>query len=387
MKTIISTIVIIVFLLASCTSSKKYLEQGQYDSAVRLAVKKLMKNPNKEKDILVLEKAYPLAIQKDNDRISFLKKEGKPDSWDEIFGLYSNLKNRQSLVKEVLPLKLEGRTIDFKFIDYDQEVIQSKQRAAEYYYVHAKKLMENSSDKLASRDAYYELMQVKSYYSNYQDVDKLLPVAKNNGMSQVLVNYQNKSRFSLSKEFEEELFSFGVQSFNSEWVDYTMNSNKNDFIVLVKLKIIDVSPEKIKEDRQIETKKVPDGFEYKLDSKGNVMKDSLGNDIKTPKFKNISCKFIRSIQSKAAHIEGSVDYINAYNNQIIKSIPIAADNFFENIAAMAIGDIEALSPENRKIVGKPPVPFPSDISMIYEAGKTLKSVLYNAMHDNKKLIK
>ena len=54
-------------------------------------------------------------------------------------------------------------------------------------------------------------------------------------------------------------------------------------------------------------KDVEDGFTYQLDKKGNVMKDSLGNDIKTKKYKTLQCALIETIQSKACRIDGDIE--------------------------------------------------------------------------------
>src|SRR3989304_3745622 len=97
-----------IVILASCTSSQKLLQKGRYDEAINKAVKKLKKKPDSEKDILTLEKAYNLANSRDNERIKYLQIEGRADRWDEIFRLYSNLKIRQSRVRTVLPLNLNG---------------------------------------------------------------------------------------------------------------------------------------------------------------------------------------------------------------------------------------------------------------------------------------
>ena len=72
MKNLILLFVVIV-AFGACTSSTKYLQQGNYDEAVSTAVEKLQKKRTSEKDIMVLERAYPLANDRDAERIKFLK--------------------------------------------------------------------------------------------------------------------------------------------------------------------------------------------------------------------------------------------------------------------------------------------------------------------------
>ena len=135
---------------------------------------------------------------------------------------------------------------------------------------------------------------------------------------------------------------------------------------------IDVSPEQIKENRYTESREMQDGWQYQLDAKGNVMKDSKGNDMKTLRYKTITCTVMENRQHKAARIAGTLDYIDNANGDLIKSAPLVADAFFNHDAAMAVGDLEALSTESRAKLGRSPIPFPDDFDMLLQAGNTLK---------------
>ncbi|PLX05337.1 MAG: hypothetical protein C0594_07805, partial [Marinilabiliales bacterium] len=323
MKTKVTNGILLLFLAASlmfvssCTSSKKYFQKGQYDLAINKAVKKIRKNPTKEKEIIILDKSYKLANQQDNDRISFLKKEGNPDIWEEVFDRYSTMKRRQELVRTVLPLNLGGKQINYSIVDYDMEIINAKKNAAEYFYAHGRKLMEQG-DKVSARKAYDEFMKVKSFYANYQDVDKLINEARFMGISRAQISLKNESMMKITKEFAEKMLDVDIEHLNSMWSEYYTEDKGKDFFdynVIIRLKIIDVSPEKEKEEQIVETKEIQDGYEYVLDDNGNVMKDSLGNDIKVPKHKTIMCKLIKVNQSKAAHIEGKIEYVRNFDGK------------------------------------------------------------------------
>lgn len=74
---------------------------------------------------------------------------------------------------------------------------------------------------------------------------------------------------------------------NRKWYKfYTTEDNANvefDYQVNINIKEIAITPEKEKEREYTETALVKDGFEYVRDERGNVKKDSLGNDIKKKK--------------------------------------------------------------------------------------------------------
>jgi len=186
---------VVTLILASCTSSKKLLQRGDYDSLIDRSVRNLIKNPNSEEDAEMLDKTYKLANERDMERLRYLKLEGNPNTWDEIFNLYNNLKNRQTNVRKVLPLKIKGRTIEYDFIDYDAEIVEAKRNAAEYFYAHGKEIMENN-DKDSYRQAYYELRRAKEYSGGaYRDLDQLIDESKYRGMSRQTVT-DSKARMA-----------------------------------------------------------------------------------------------------------------------------------------------------------------------------------------------
>jgi len=383
MKKLIPYFVILTLLFAGC-SAKKDLINGNYDLAIRKTVRKLKKNPEKIKHLDILEQAFSNANRRDTERITFLKKEGTPNIWDEVFKTYSKMKRRQDIVKA-----LSFVPTNISFVDYDEEIIRAKQKAAEYFYAHGKKLLA-SNNRDDARKAFYDFQKVKSYYSDFKDVDKQIKLAEHLGTSHVLFKMQNKTGILLPPAFEEDLMKISVTDLNRQWLRYYSNGNEDlqyDYTVLVNLKMIDVSPESVKEKHYTEKKEVRDGWSYVLDEKGNVKKDTAGNDIKIPKYKTISCAVVESHQRKAAMVSGTLDYLNNSSGQLIKTDPVTSEAIFEHMSALAIGDISALKPETKKLIGRTPVPFPMDGDLIMQASAHLKQMVKDIMHANKGLLK
>ena len=106
-------LVIIALLSVSCGSSKKQLQNGNYDIAIQKSVKKLLKHPDNENDVEILTKSFRLANNQDIERIKYLKMEGKPENWEEIAQIYHRLKRRQQIIQPVMPLELRGEVIKF----------------------------------------------------------------------------------------------------------------------------------------------------------------------------------------------------------------------------------------------------------------------------------
>lgn len=392
MKKLLLFLTAALFLINGCTTSEKALNRGQYDFAIHKAVKKLRKNPDKTSEILVLEKAFNKAQQEDFDRISFIQKEGSPDKWDEVHSIYVRIKNRQHLIKTLPELTVRDnkknvvRKGKFNFVDVDNEMIQSKQKAAEYFYAHATATLKKGG-RFNARDAYAEFMRVKSYYPNYQDVDVQLATAREAGTTKVMFKMKKEIPASLPPTFEAELMKISLQDLNQNWIRYYTTDIKGteyDYTVYVNLKVIDVSPEQSKEKYYSESKQVQDGWEYQLDPKGNVMKDSLGNDIKKPKYKTITCNVVETHLSKQARVAGSLDYWDNHSSQLFKTDNIAADSFFQDgIVVVLGGDVNALTPETRKKIGRKPMPFPNPLDMLLQAGANLKGMVKNLLYENR----
>jgi hypothetical protein len=389
MKQIIH-ILIVLLIVYGCGSSKRQLQRGNYDAAIEKSVKKLRKDPNSEEDIIILDRSYNIANEQNIERINFLKLEGNPGSWDEILSLYSSLKNRQTLVRTVLPLRLPAKTVNYEYVNYDLEIVEAKQKAAEYYFMHGQQLMENNT-KESFRQAYYEFRKAKEYWGDYENIDELMADARYKGMSRVLVTVENKTHLKLSEEFEQDLLAIDHQNLNSEWVEYhTRHLDDNidyDYLSFINLKIIDVSPESVKETDRIEKKEVEDGWQYVLDNNGNVMKDTLGNDIKLKKYKTLTCTVIETLQQKSVHIEGDVEIIQTNPRKLLKKDPIGAETFFEHLSARAIGDIGALSSESMELVEIELLPFPNDFDMIFQCSETLKLAIRDILRRNRRYIR
>lgn len=389
MKRIFPLVFILTIILAGCSSSKKQLQKGNYDAAIAKAVKQLRKDPSDVKQIDILERSYQVANDQDNERIRFLKMEGKPNNWDNIYLVYKSLSDRQSLVKSVTPLNKNGKSVDFPYVDYMADMVAAKRKAADFYYAHGNELMK-SGLKESYRQAYGEFIRAKQYIGDYEGIDNKIMDSKDLGMSRVFVSIQNTSMIKFPKEFEQDLLVLDLPALNSEWVEYySQNLNENtkyDFFVDVKIKNVAVSPDQTIQKDTVIKRDVEDGFTYVLDKKGNVMRDTLGNDIKVKKYKTLQCALVESVQLKACRIDGDVQVVQANPDKMLKKDPIFAESSFRNVSSRALGDIQALNPDQLARTKTAPVPFPDDIEMVIRCSQPLKAAIRGAIQNNKRYI-
>jgi uncharacterized protein YceK len=389
MKKIVSVSIILILILSGCSSSKKQLEKGNYEAALDKAVKQLRKDSRDTKQISILDKSFKTLSEQDNERIRYLKLEEKPANWDEIYQINKRMSDRQAYVRTVTPLELNGKTIEYPYVDYMPEMVAAKRKSADFYFAHGNELMKNKL-KESYRQAYYEFIRAREYVGNYEGIDNKIDDAKYLGMSRVLITLQNKSLIKFDQEFEQDLLSLDLPRLNSEWVEYhTQDLNQNtqyDYFVNVNVRNIIVSPDQTMQKDTVVKKEVEDGFSYQLDKKGNVMKDSLGNDIKTKKYKTLQCALIETIQSKACQINGDVEVIQVNPNKVLKKDPLGAQSDFEYVSARALGDIQALSQAQIEKTKSKAVPFPSDMEMVLRCSDALKQAINGAVQSNKRFI-
>jgi hypothetical protein len=320
MKRTLGILFVAAIIMSGCGSSKKQLEIGNYDAAINKAVAELRKKPDNEKEIEILERAMNIALEQDNERVRFLKIEGRANAWDEIYLIYKKMSDRQSAVRTVTPIRYQGRTIEWPYVDYMQEMVVAKKNAADFYYDHGQELMKNGT-KESYRQAYAEFVRAREYVGDYPGIDQLMQESRYLGISRAYVTVKNYSTTRFPENFEKELLALDLPRLNSEWVEYHTTlpgeDTQIDYLVSINLRTVAVSPDKQFQRDSLVKATVEDGFEYVKDARGNVLKDSLGNDVKVKKYKNLQCALIQTFQVKECIIEGDVEMQALYPDRTI----------------------------------------------------------------------
>jgi len=376
-------------LLAGC-SSKKQIEQqlnsGNYDQAVTNALRQLQSKKTtkrKSKFISILKDGYDRITKRDLEDIAFLKKDNNPQNYVRIFEMYSTLDSRQRAIEPVLPLYLNGREVKFKFNDYTSDMIESKNKASEYLYGNALNLLK-SNNKLDIRKAYDDLAYLNNINPDFKNSQSLMQEAHFKGIDYVVVSIVNDTQQIIPERLEEDLLNFDTYGLDNFWTVYHGNPNNDidyDYAMQLQLEQINISPEQIREKEFLREKEIKDGWEYQLDSDGNVEKDSLGNDIKVDKFVNVSARFLESHQIKSTQILAEVVYTDLITNQDLDRLTIDSGFVFENIFGAFRGDKRALIDEDRKIIrNNRMMPFPTNEQMVYDTGEDLKYKLKNIIN-------
>ena len=375
---------IIAVLFTACKSSSKQLELGDYDKAIEKSAKKIKRSPGKFEEVDVFNEAFRMAKTRDEATIIRLKKKGDPALWAKIYQTYLIMNKRHNLAISLPPVG-----INFEEQDYLPEISNSKLKATEYAYAKGNQLL-NIDNRFKARKAHSRFLEVKRYDQFYKNVDEKLAEAKFKGITNIYFQIEDQLNVIATEGLIQEIKRINIDELNTSWKNYEtyVDTNKTyHYSIFLNLKLIDVSPEEVRESNFLESKQVEDGFDYVLDVNRNIEKDTLGNPIKVVRYKTINCNVKEVVQQKTARISGSIDYIDNFTNKLLKSEPIISDAIFEHFFVLANGDLNALSLETRSSLGVEPIPFPGDEILILQAGEVLKSMTKDVIVGNKSFLK
>jgi hypothetical protein len=385
MKRALLYLSVIVFLIA-CGGVKKTQEAintGNYQQAINSALRNLADNKDKKGNqayVLMLEEAFSKNMERELQNISYLEKDGNPANLEAIYKGYSQLKNIQQRIRPLLPLYVrdEGRDARFNFKNFDEDIIDSKDRLSEYLFDNALSLYENASSKLDYRRAYEDFRYLDEINPGYANTKEQMEMAYQKGLDFVKVKMINDTQMVIPNRLEEELLNFNTFGLDDLWTQYHTNplsEIKYDYEMQVAFRDINISPEQVNEKQFIKEKQVVDGYKYLEDENGNLVKDSLGNEIKVDNYKTVTCNYYQFTQQKLAQVTGTVSYIDLQTKQQLNTYPLSSEFVFQHVYANYNGDKRALDNNLVALLNLGAVPFPSNEQMVYDAGEDLKARL------------
>ncbi|MDC6386807.1 hypothetical protein D2V93_13845 [Flagellimonas taeanensis] len=375
-----------ILMIAACGGVKKTqeaLNTGNYVTAMDKAIKNLAENKTKKGNqeyITLLEEAFAKNAEREEQEIAFLQNDGNPANLETIYNKYVQLKRIQEHIKPLLPLRIndQGRNARFHFENYDNDILNTKDKLSEHLYENAIGLLKSAKYKSDFRAAYDDLKYLQEINPGYKETVSKMDEAYNKGLEFVRVEIGNLTEQIIPERLERELLDFNAFGIDNFWLQYHTNPLANvkyDYAMNLDFMEINVSPERVNETQIIKEKQIADGWEYLLDRDGNAVKDSLGNKIKVDKMRTVTCKFFQFTQTKSAQIGAKVRFTDLKSGQEINAYPLSSQFVFEHIFANYQGDKRALENDLLVYLNAREVPFPSNEQMVYDAGEDLKARL------------
>ncbi len=376
----------LLFVISSCSSSKKAqksLASGDYDKAINIAVEKLSENKTKranQKLIPTLKEAYDKANQRDLRQIEKFKKLNSPLYYKNIYALYQNMDVRQDDIMMLLPLYYKNQEIDFEIKDYTSEIAEARDNYSSYLLSTGKKQL--AGNKMEARQAYETFNELEFVNPSYtDDIEDLIRQAKRKGSDLVLLKLYNKIAAYTTEEQIDELMRINASNMNNPWVIYQREEDPDtdyDREVNIYLDRLSISPEQVNSEIIHQQARVKDGWEYVYDQNGNVMKDSLGNDIKQDRIIVVQADVKLFQQLKTSIIDAKVEIKNLRTGDI-NSTPMTGEARFENVYALYNGDKRAIEEKYYKALQNKEVPFPEDSEFVKYDLAELRAKIINLL--------
>ena len=379
--------ILLIFLTIglSCSPVKKINENvisGEFDKAINKTIEELKKTKNKKKKSQyesILIDVFNRSVIKSENRISQLKRDGNPELYNKIYFEYQKLIDRQNKL-----MNIASNSLRFNFKNYDNQLIEYRYKTSDYYLEVSKNLI-SKDNKIDYRNAYNYLSIIESINSNYLQTRSLINLCLSRGKDHILLSVLNESNSVIYKELQEDILNIDSYDLNSKWKFFYSNKEqykgKYDYYIDLAFKSFIISPERILEKENIKEKNIKDGYTYQLDDNGNVMKDSLGNDIKIDKIVKISAKTIEFNQSKSAKVIAEIRYYNSRKN-IVEKYPLDSEFWFRNIYLEFTGDKRVLSKRDKKLLRGGFIPFPPDEILIFNNSENIKQKLKNIIYNS-----
>jgi len=391
-----NTKTLIIFLslgiiLTCCQSAKDLAMEGKYDQAFDKAFNVLKKQPNNVESIEILKLSFESANDKNLNRIYLLQGKNSVDRWMEMADLYQSLQDRQDKMKQILPFLPVSARSSFRINDYNNQLMNAQNKAADYNYERGKALL-NMNSKLKAREAINYFRQAKKYDPSDPEISRMIDEATFLGTNHVLYIANNYTSQNLPYNFMTKMSQIAGNYLNSSWVKYytvAVNNFHYDYVIELNFESINVIPEKTDKRTFSYTKTIDDGWEYEYDRNGNVKKDNNGNDIKRAKTQQIKCEVLESTQTKSIFINARLNYIHTKTNRIVRSIPISAEEAFFYKYVTFSGDKRAIDNQvfSKLSKNEKPAPYPSTEDLIYASQEKITGIVSAALKENDKLIR
>ena len=221
-------LLLLSFIIFSCSTGKKALQKGNYYSAITKAVDRLKSDPDNSKAKQVLQDGYPMALSWSQEELDLILTSNQAFKWESAINIMQQV-NRLSKQIRSTPA---ARKIITDPKTYGSELNMAFERAAGERYLVGNTFLEKENREDA-RIAFDHFQRAESYIPNYEDVQEKLMIAKQMATLQVVVEAATvRTRtYKLSSEFfYNQVFEFLNNQFPSQgFVNFLSPRQAEDF--------------------------------------------------------------------------------------------------------------------------------------------------------------
>ena len=372
-------LVLLAAQLFSCNTPSRLIKNEQYDQALDKLVRSVRAGKADADDLQLLSRAFHTANQIDHDRVQLLKARNEAADWPEIMLIFERMNMRQSKIKTLTIA--EQSAIGFVPMNLDAMIADARSEARQQLMLTATTLLA-SGKKQEARLAHGYLIELQRLNPNDPEVRRQMQKAEQQGTSQVLVMFENRSGVQVPDEFAETIMNIPAAGLDQQWLSFSFEEQRGvdyDYVVYASIRAIVLSPELVNQSRMTEKKEIQDGTQPKRDQNGNIVLDSAGKVVEVPRYRTVEAFVNQTLMEKRAKINGAFDIVRPADNKTIRSIPFETESVFMHTYGTINGDLRAASVQSLEMMRRGPVPFPPDGLLIMEAAQKVNPMLRNTL--------
>lgn len=361
MRNVSAQILILLLILASCSTGKKALEKGNYFSAVSKAVQRLKSAPDSKKAADVLKNGYQLTSDWSQEELDMILTNNSAFKWERAIGVMNQV---NSLAKQIRQTPAARKIITAPKT-YTSELNMAIEKAAnERYNAGVYELETNTKD--AARAAHNHFRLANRYIPGYKNVYEKLAESKEFATVNVILEAipTNTFKYKLSSEFfYNQVFNYLNNRYPKEsFVNFyspneaeSANVINPDFVVGIQFFDFSIGNTTHREVEEQVKKRV------KIETK----------DTTRVQYKNYEAKI--KIFTDEVNSGGILDLkiIEFRGNKLLQNDRIPGSYTWINDYAIFVGDIEALDKEHRELVNRKAIPLPPKQDLFIEFTKPI----------------
>lgn len=368
-------VLLLMLALSACVSGDKLFHKGRYDAAVSAFVKKLQRRPQDAASLQLLPKAYEMARQQHETRVSSYLRSDNPLKWESVRKEYRSM---QTLYQQIHASPAALSVVQPK--DYSTAITGAQENAAEARYDMGMQLLDKG-DKASARKAYDEFGAALRLVKNYKDAKQRMDEAFQAAIIRVVIS---------EIEVRSPYYQFSADQFRDYLVRTLQQRNINRFVQFYDERV--ARSEKVPADQYLELRfyDFVVGQTYVDREQRDVSKeivtgtskDTSGNTIDI----HTTVKATLYLTTKTVVSKGLLDYriLDTRNDQNLRSDRIPGSYTWVNRFGTYRGDERALSDQDKLLIGgrEELPPPPQDLFMeltrpIYDRLSTDLQSFYN----------
>ena len=349
MKTLRIIILSLLVTVVTCLNAQNIQSTQELDKTIDKLIPKAKKNKLSDKQLALFTKSYHEANEIDHKRIMKLKESGQPEIWIEIYYRLTSIDKRQNKIL-TLPDNIKS-AMNFKQLNLNNEINNSRQKAEVYIYAKANHLLKDINEENL-KEANMLVNQLRKINPKNENIEELMIKLAVMPNERILLSVDYNKEILLPEDLKQLILDFDKSTIYGVPFDVVANENADyDMIIRITIDAKFFSPEY----SEIVT------HEEKKD--------------------NLVAKVSHHNVSKSAIFLGKIEYIDVKNKQILINTPFDVSSYFKQNYIEVEGDKEACCEETLQLLSDEVVDFPSDSALLKGTARELNNILKNIFQE------